>query len=217
MIIERFGHAALRVEVAGTSILVDPGTYSVDPAFELVGLDAIVVTHQHPDHADPERIPRLLEGNPSARLVAESGAAGKLAATGRAWEVLEPGRHVEIGGTRITGVGGTHAVIHPELPAVGNVGVTIAAEGQPTLFHPGDAYEDSPPRADVLALPVSAPWAKLSETVEFARRVGARVVIPIHDSALTGTGYPIYWRTIEQLGGSARCERLGPTDRLELS
>ena len=214
MIIQRLGHAALLVELAGRRILIDPGTYAVPEAFEQTGLDAIVVTHQHPDHADPERLPGLVRLNPDARLLMEGQAIAKLSTAADAWTETRPGETVSVGRASVTGVGGSHAIIHPELPRVGNVGVNISAPGEPSLFHPGDAYDAAPDEVGVLAVPVSAPWAKLSETVEFVRRVGASVVLPIHDAALTDVGYPIYWRTIEQLSRAARCERLEPTGRI---
>ena len=34
-------------------------------------------------------------------------------------------------GATVRGVGGSHAVIHPQIPAVGNVGVVVTAEAEP--------------------------------------------------------------------------------------
>ena len=79
------------------------------------------------------------------------------------------------------GVGSTHAEIVPQIARIANVGVLIGAEGEPTLFHPGDTYEYSPDGVDVLALPLGAPWGKVSETVDFARRVAPAALFPVHD------------------------------------
>jgi L-ascorbate metabolism protein UlaG (beta-lactamase superfamily) len=49
-------------------ILFDPGTYSADFE-ELTGLDAVLITHEHPDHHDAERLARLAAANPQARVV----------------------------------------------------------------------------------------------------------------------------------------------------
>ena len=34
-------------------------------------LDAVLVTHQHPDHLDPQNLPALLAANPSAMVLVE--------------------------------------------------------------------------------------------------------------------------------------------------
>src|SRR5277367_2154578 len=64
--ITHYGHACVLAELPDrTRVLFDPGTYSA--GFEdLAGLDAVLVTHEHPDHFDAERLPRLVEANPDA-------------------------------------------------------------------------------------------------------------------------------------------------------
>jgi L-ascorbate metabolism protein UlaG (beta-lactamase superfamily) len=214
MIITRFGHAAVLVEVAGRRILIDPGTYSSDDAFDLTELDAIAVTHQHADHVDPARIGRLVAANPNALLLAEPETLPKLE-TG-AWVAAAVGKAVRLGSATLTPVGGQHAVIHDDIPRVGNVGYTVAAPGEPTFFHPGDAYETAPKGVDVLGVPLSAPWAKVSEAVEFVRRVAPTTVFPIHDGGLSDVGYGAYWRHIETLGQAERAVRVAPAAALEL-
>lgn len=217
MIIERFGHAALLVECADQRVLIDPGSYAAAGAFALLDLTAIVVTHQHADHADPERLPGLLEANAGAVVLAERGAMELLPDLASRATELRAGERIALGSAVLVGVGGQHAVIHSDLPSIGNVGVTLTARGEPTLFHPGDAYDVAPDGVDILAVPLAAPWAKLSETVEFVRHVAARSVFAIHDSALSTQSRAMYWRTIERLGGDATYEPLAELARFEVS
>ncbi|MGH3424628.1 MAG: MBL fold metallo-hydrolase [Nocardioidaceae bacterium] len=202
MRLTRYGHAALLVETRNTRILVDPGNFSSDAAFGLTDLDLIAVTHQHPDHADLERLPALLEANRGARLLAEPQIAERLRPAGGDWEDTAPERSVDVGDVRLTGVGGVHAAIHPDLERVGNVGLLLAADDEPTLFHPGDSYEFAPAGVEVLAVPLAAPWAKLSETIDFVRAVGPRIVVPIHDCTIAEVAYPMYWGRVEDMGGA---------------
>lgn len=210
MEITRFGHAAVLVEAAGTRILIDPGVFSSDEAFELEGLDAIVVTHQHPDHVDVTRGPGLLERSPDAVLLADPETAGTLEFG--EWTPNADALETAIGAVTIRGVGSQHALILPALPRVANVGVVLSAEGEPTLFHPGDTYEYAPTDVDVLALPLSAPWAKISETVDFVQRVSPSSLFPVHDKTISELAYGIYWQHTVNFGGVEDARKLGQND-----
>ncbi len=196
MQITHVGHSCLLVETGGARLLVDPGAFT--PGWEeLTGLDAVLVTHEHPDHVDRDRLPALLDGNPQARLITEPGLAGQLGgAVSRDVEALDAGAATTVGAVTVTGVGGRHAVIHEDIPRIGNVGLLLAADGEPTLFHPGDMIDTAPDGVDVLAVPVNAPWCAAKETVAFVRSVGAPVALPIHDALLSPTGRALYLRVL---------------------
>ncbi len=213
MRITRFGHAALLVETASTRIVVDPGGFSPDELFALTDLDGIVVTHQHPDHLDQQRAPGLLSANPGAVLLCDPETAEQVEFGD--WTVNADGLVTTIGDVTVTGVGARHAVIVPEMPRIANVGVLLAADGT-TLFHPGDTYEYSPEGVDVLALPLGAPWAKVSETVAFVQQVRPTTLFPVHDLTIAELAYPMYWARVSELGGTADARLLGQRDATEV-
>ena len=208
--ITRMGHAALLIEAAGTRILIDPGVLSVDAAFGLEDLDAIVVTHQHPDHLDRERIGGLLERNRSAALLCDLETVELV--EGGDWIPHSHDDETMVGGLTLLGVGAQHAEIVPALPRIANTGVLVGADGEPTLFHPGDSYEHAPGGVDVLALPLTAPWTKVAETVEFVRRVFPRTLFPVHDAGLSEWGHGVYWGPVQNFGGVEDARPLSPTE-----
>jgi L-ascorbate metabolism protein UlaG (beta-lactamase superfamily) len=192
------GHACLLVEVGAGRILLDPGTLA--PGFEAVtGLDAILITHQHVDHVDLERLPGLVAANPGALRLAEPETVAELDRSGLAFDALAAGEERRVGPATVRAVGGPHALIHEEIPRIGNVGLLVSAPGEPTLFHPGDAYEVAPEGVDVLALPLSAPWAAGRDTVAFLRAVAPRLAFPIHDGLLAGPGRQVYLGLVQRL------------------
>jgi L-ascorbate metabolism protein UlaG (beta-lactamase superfamily) len=198
MKITHHGHASLLVETADNRILIDPGAFS-DSWHALDGLSAIVVTHAHGDHVDASAVKTLLRDQPSVRVFAETDAAALLSDAGVEVSTLNAGDHLQLGTDSIRGVGGTHACIHEDLEETGNVGVVLETPGG-TLFHPGDDISTIPEGIDVLALPLSAPWGALRDTVEFLRAVNPAKVIPIHDALLSELGKKIFLARISALG-----------------
>lgn len=209
MLVTRFGHAAVLVETGDARVLVDPGVFSADEAFALDKLDAVVVTHQHPDHLDRERVGGLLDRNREALLIADPETAEQL---GAPWRAHGDGDVVEFGATTLRAVGEIHAEIAPQLPRVANVGVVLSDESGSTFFHPGDSYATAPAGVDVLALPLSAPWAKVSETIAFVQQVAPRTAFPIHDRTISDAAYDIYWTHVANFGGVDDMRRLGQTE-----
>ena len=197
MQLTHFGHSCLLAQFGHATLLFDPGNFS--HGFEgITGLSAILITHQHPDHVDTSRLPALVGANPGAALYADPQTAAQL---GTPWRADHPGDEMTIDGQRVRGVGGVHAFIHPEIPAINNISYLIGDNGHPArLMHPGDALFIPGEPVDVLALPAAAPWLKISEAVEYLRAVNPLRAIPIHQGIVNPVAYNIFYQRYAEMG-----------------
>ncbi|MET9958733.1 MBL fold metallo-hydrolase [Streptomyces sp. NPDC006326] len=203
-------HSCVQLEKDGRVLVIDPGAFSEPDAG--LGADALLVTHEHPDHFDEGRLRAALDANPAAavwtlRSVAEQLAPaypGRVHTVGHGDSFTAAGFDVQVHGE-------LHAVIHPDLPRVTNVGYLVDA----SLFHPGDALTVPEAPVDTLMLPVHAPWNKVSEVVDYLREVKPRRALDIHDAYLADIARPIYDRVLDSLGGTGH-GRLAAGDATDL-
>ena len=191
-----FGQSWLLAEFGVARLLFDPGTCS--HGFEgITGLSAILITHQHPDHADPNRLPALVEANPGAALYADPQTAAQLGGT---WRAVHVGAEFSVGELSIRGAGGRHAVIHPEIPVIDNISFLIGDADNPVrLMHPGDALFVPDEPVEVLAAPAAAPWMKISEAVDYLRAVAPRHAVPIHQGIIAPDARGIFYGRLAEM------------------
>ena len=199
MRVTHLGHACLLVEAADRRILIDPGTFS---SFEdQRGLDGILVTHNHPDHFDPQGAAKLIAANPSASVHTDPLTAEKLRGEGLSAIPTKEGEDFTIGDITVSPVGELPAFTPDAMPRIPNIGLVLRAAGAPTLFHPGDAYDAEPGQVDVLAHPLNAPWAASRDSIAFVARIAPKAFVPIHDALLSEVGRKMYAGHIEQFSG----------------
>lgn len=203
------GHSCVRIEKDEQTLVIDPGTFSEEDA--AVGADAILVTHEHFDHFNEERLRTALDDNPDAQIWTLHSVAHHISAAfpGRVHTIGE-GDTFSAAGFDIEVHGQLHAIIHPDIPRITNVGYLVDGK----LFHPGDAFTvPAGKRVDTLMLPVHAPWNKFAEILDYVRAVGPRRAIDIHDALLSDLAHTVYGRMLGPDGpgtGGAEHLRLTP-------
>ncbi|MGW7369640.1 MBL fold metallo-hydrolase [Streptomyces sp. NPDC054841] len=190
-------HACIRLEKDGRTLVIDPGVFSEADA--AAGADAVLVTHEHPDHFSEERLRVALDANPAAEIWTLRSVADQLSAAfpGRVHTVGN-GDTFTAAGFDVQVHGELHAVIHPDLPRITNVGFLVDG----SVFHPGDALTVPDQKVETLMLPVMAPWSKVSEVIDYVRAVEPQRAIDIHDALLTELARPLYDTHIGNLGGA---------------
>ncbi|WP_395296623.1 MBL fold metallo-hydrolase [Kitasatospora hibisci] len=190
MRITKFGHACVRLEHGGTTVVLDPGAFT-DPA-ALAGADAVLITHEHVDHFEEARLREALEADPALRVWTNASVAAHLDGVAQRVTVVGEGDAFEVGGIAVSVHGEWHAVIHPEIPQVRNVGFLV--DGR--LFHPGDALTVPPHPVDTLLLPIAGPWTKVAELIDYVREAAPRQAVPVHDAVLSPVGLAVHTRLV---------------------
>jgi L-ascorbate metabolism protein UlaG (beta-lactamase superfamily) len=200
MRLTKFSHAAVLVEDGDRRVLVDPGTWTEPGAFD--GVTDILVTHEHFDHVDVDRIASLLETRQLRVFAPESvrESAGREGAVTvvDAITPVAPGETFTAGGFAVTAVGGTHAEIYEGLPGCANVGYLV--EG---VYHPGDSFFVPEQPVTALLVPVGGPWFTLRGALDFTRAVAPAQAFPIHDRMLSSDiGYEYVDRWMQTKGNT---------------
>ncbi|KKK05467.1 MBL fold metallo-hydrolase [Micromonospora sp. HK10] len=208
MQVTKYAHSCLRIEHDGGVLVLDPGVFSETAALD--GADAVLVTHEHPDHVNVEALTQALERRPIP-VHGPASLAGVLGDAAEALTVVTPGESFTAAGVPVRTYGGQHAVIHPDLPVVPNVGYLV----NDVVYHPGDSLvvpEDV--QVDTLFAPIHAPWNKFSEVLDFIRAVAPRRAYALHDALLNGNGLGVLDRQYAAMS-KTDYRRLEPGTRID--
>jgi L-ascorbate metabolism protein UlaG (beta-lactamase superfamily) len=182
MRLTKFGHASVRLEHDGRTLVIDPGGYSEPDA--AVGADAVLITHEHPDHLDQERLRAAFEVNPALEIWTNPSVADLIAGIGGTVHAVGEGDAFTAAGFEVSAHGEHHARIHPDIPVIRNV--CFLVDG--AVFHPGDSFTLPGAPVTALLLPVHAPWMKAAEAVGYVREVRPERAFGLHDGMLNERG-----------------------------
>lgn len=197
MQITKLEHSGVIIEKAGKKLVFDPVEFA-DTLPEIRDVVAIVITHIHADHLQPEKIQAILDLNPTAKVFAPADALTQLPNA----IVMAGGENVKIDGFTLEFFGKDHASVVAGKVPCDNLGVVIDGK----ITNPGDSFDllEVDGAVKTLLVPEAAPWAKFSETAAFMRIAKPQIVIPIHDGVLSEMGKAIYNNLLRGV-----CEEIG--------
>ena len=211
MRLTKLGHACVRLEKDGQTLVLDPGVFTEPDALD--GADAVLITHEHFDHFQEDRLRAAAEADPGLVVWANAAVADKLTGLGEGRvRRVGHGDAFTAAGFDIEVHGEWHARIHPDIPLVGNIGFLVDGE----LFHPGDALTVPEREVGTLLLPVHAPWSKTAEVVDYARAVGAARAFALHDVLLSDIGLGAVQSLVGTLAKDTAYRRLVPGEAVDL-
>jgi L-ascorbate metabolism protein UlaG (beta-lactamase superfamily) len=182
MRITKYQHACVVLEDQGERLVIDPGIYT--PTFGgLENIKAVVITHKHADHFDPQHIREIIQSNPDVRIFSVEQVAESLQMPNVV--VVRQGDEHTIGSFRLSFVGSMHAGVHTDWPTtVQNIGVSV----NDIFYYAGDSLALPSRPVQILAVPVSYAWVKMSEAMDFVATVKPASCFLTHDNPLSEFG-----------------------------
>ncbi|WP_230396336.1 MBL fold metallo-hydrolase [Streptomyces blattellae] len=182
--ITKYAHSCVTLTQGETTLLIDPGAFTPQGPELLQSAHAVLITHDHPDHIDVNAVRAAIDARPELTVYGPAKVAELLSDDDTPGiTVVEPGDTFGAAGFEVRAVGGQHAPLHPDMPAMTNVGYLVE-----DVYHPGDSYDVPNAPVETLLLPTSGPWTVFAQAVDFVRAVRPRQSVQIHDSLLSDAG-----------------------------
>lgn len=213
MQLTKYDHSCVRLTEDGRTLVIDPGVFS-DAAHALDGADAVLITHEHPDHVDAPALRAAADADSDLRVWAPQSVADLVPELGDVLTVVDAGQEIEAAGFGIRTYGGQHALIHGSVPVVANVGYLV----NDALYHPGDSFTVPPEPVETALLPVHAPWSAIGEVLDFEIAVRASRAYQVHDGLLNDNGKGVVYGHVRRIAGEygTDFEVLNTGDTVEL-
>jgi L-ascorbate metabolism protein UlaG (beta-lactamase superfamily) len=211
MQLTKLGHACVRLRKDDRTLVIDPGGLTPEDD-AIAGAEAVLITHEHFDHLEAERLRKALADDPRLTVYTCRAVAEILGDAGGRIRTVGEGDALSIAGFEVGVVGQKHEIVHPDVPPVENVGFFIDEE----VFHPGDAF--TVVEAPTLLVPGQAPWMKAPEMIEYLRAVTPRRAYAVHDGLLNDFGLGLLESQLTGEGKrqNADFRRLKPGESVQL-
>ena len=173
-----------------------------------------MITHEHPDHLDADAIRAALSDNPGLTLWANSSICASFAEFGDRVHEVRNREALDVAGFSVHVYGVDHALIHKDIPLVVNTGFLVEGD----LFDPGNSFRSPKPGLNA-AVPISAPWLKAGEMIDYFRANAPARGYAIHDAILNQAGLGLMTRMMSVAAAPAGVPvaRLEPGTSVELS
>jgi L-ascorbate metabolism protein UlaG (beta-lactamase superfamily) len=196
----KFTHSCVRLDDGDHTLVIDPGIFSeLDAALD--GADEVLITHEHPDHVDVDRVRSAARADSQLRIRTPPNLAAALD-LGDQVVAVTPGERFEAAGFAVEVFGGQHALLHPTVPVVQNNCYLI----DETVYHPGDSVIVPTKPVRLLLLPIHAPWSSTADAMDFVVSVRPPRAIQIHDALLNERGLSFVEAHVARISGEHSIE-----------
>ena len=176
--ISRLTDSCLTVTTDEGTTLFDPGFFTYDSGeFDLGSLgevQRVLITHEHGDHVKPEFVSWLIDRGTDVQVYSNESVR----------ELLEP-HDIQV--VTAAPAGADFEDVAHEMTPMGSAPPNRSYTIDGVLTHPGDSFQITK-SAPVLALPLLTLFGSTTQAVTFARRLGPRQVIVVHDLFLSDSG-----------------------------
>ena len=197
MKITKFEHACLVIEQDGRALVIDPGVFSESFA-PTDNIDAVIVTHEHPDHFDSTKIEAIRKKNPDVRVFTTAKVAIEVDS---AIEVKSDEK-ITISNFELEFFGHDHAPIVDDVVPCDNFGVIVNS----VFSYAGDSFALPPIKPVAMALPASAPWLKVDEALKYLTAVQPARIFPTHNALLSKIGQDITYNWLRKTADESNIE-----------
>lgn len=198
MKITKFPQSCLLIETRNKKILIDPGNLKYKEEYFAVwnGVDAILVTHKHPDHCHTEVLEKL-----DKNIKIYSTQEVQTANPNLPIQIVKENDVLELDDVKIEVVHAIHGyqpLLKGNKEIHENVGYIID-DGQNRLYATSDTIcFKNDYKADILCTPVTGHGVTMSafEAALYAKEVGAVLTIPTH---MDNPVFPPDFKFIEEM------------------
>lgn len=211
MKVTKYTHACLLIEQGASKILVDPGVFTKDLP-KLKNLSAIFITHSHPDHINEDWLKEFQAQNPTTPIYGPADVAKNFNSI--KFQEIDESQTINIDSFSVECFITDHALIHSTIPRPQNMAILI----NDNLFYPGDSFYLPNKIVQTLAVPASAPWLKISEVIDYVKKIKPVTTFPTHDGILSDAGKSVHYRLIGGACASVDAEwvELKPKESIDI-
>lgn len=158
--------------------MIDPGNFTFESyRLEDFGqIDAILITHQHPDHLDKQAV-KALKGS-GVPIYGNSDVTSVLLTESVQVNQVEPNKEFGVAGFTVKPIDLPHCKMIDGSDGPPNTGYVING----IFFHPGDGIELAGLEVKNAAIPITGPTINYDRAWKLAQSLKATRIIPMHYS-----------------------------------
>jgi len=171
MRVTRYFQSCLLIKEGGVRILIDPSGQDAGNFDKFGKLDAVLYTHEHMDHFDPELDEKFARAGVRRYANASTAKQMKTPPT-----VVKDGQELEINGLKVMAKELPHCLMVTGETSAQNTGYLVAGR----LFHSGDGTQISGLSAEAVAVPLTGPDISLKDAYDLIRSLAAKIAVPVH-------------------------------------